>query len=443
MTTQVAGPPAPVTRRHLLVVAGAASLMVFGSANFLSAGFVNPAIARDFGVGIGQVMIYNSIMMLAGAVSTIAVGPTLLRRLGTRVTLLGSGVVVVLAMLAASFAPSLLVLYALAVVIGLAFVLCTALSATLLVNTWFEARRGTMLGIVFAVSGLGGVLLGLVMPPIVGATGWRGAFAFLAGFGVLTVLLPGVLLIRSQPADVGLRPAGARDAAGPVGGEPSDALSVSVPGVPRAVAFRSPQLAALVVGLVLYHMVQAVQQHTMPLYAERGLDAVAAGSLVSLMSLCVVGATLVIGSLADRYGTLTAVCTAALAQSVAMVVLWLAQGYLPLAVGTAVLSLSTSVAGVCLPLMVMLVFGPRDFAGILGPVMASVPIGLAVGTPLWGVVKDASGSYGPALLGAAVATLVGLGCLTWAIRSAPAFRARVEKQLAQTYALDERPDAAG
>lgn len=425
--------PAPVTRRHLLVVAGAASLMVFGSAIFLSAGFVNPHIARDFGVGIGQVMLYNSIMMLAGAASTMVIGPLLLRRLGTRPTLLLAGVGVVLALLGVAFAPGLTVLYALSVVVGLTFVLCTSLPATLLINSWFEARRGTMLGIVFSISGLGGVLLGLVMPPIVGAAGWRGAFVFLALFAVLTVLLPGVLLIRSQPADMGLRPAGARAVPAAAADEPA----VSLPGVPRARAFGSRQLWALALGLVLYHMVQAVQQHTMPLYAERGVDGVAAGSLVSLMSLCVVAATLAVGTLADRFGIAAALWASALAQTLSMAVLWLAQGYLPLAVGTVLLSMSTAVAGVCLPLIVMLAFGPRDFAAILSPVMGAVPIGLALGTPVWGVVKDASGSYAPALAGAAVATLAALGCLHWAIRSAPAFRARVEKELAQTYALEE------
>lgn len=434
---------APVTRRHWLVVAGAACLMVFGSAIFLSAGFVNPAIARDFEVGIGQVTLYNSIMMLSGAVSTIAIAPPLLARLGTRATLLASGTLVVLSLVGVSLAPSLPVVYALAVVLGLTFTLCTALAATLLVNTWFQARQGTMLGIVFSISGLGGVLLGLVMPAVVSTTGWRGAFVFLAGFAVLTVLLPGLLLIRTRPADVGLQPAGAPLAGDTADPQDTDAdAAVSLPGVPRALAFRSPQLIALVVGLVLYHMVQAIQQHTMPLYAERGVDAVAAGSLVSLMSLCVVGATLVIGAVADRFGTLAAVGLSAVAQTLALAVLWLAQGYLPLAVGTALLSLSTAVAGVCLPLMVMLAFGPRDFTGILSPVMAAIPVGLAVGTPLWGVVKDATGSYGPALVGAVVATLLALACIAWAIRSAPAFRARVEKDLAQTYALDEAPEVA-
>ncbi len=424
---------APVTRRHWLVVAGASCLMVFGSAIFLSAGFVNPAIAADFEVGIGQVTLYNSIMMLGGAVSTIAIAPPLLARLGTRVTLLGSGAVMVAGLVGVSLAPSLPVLYALAVVIGLTFSVCTSLSATLLVNTWFEARRGTMLGIVFSISGLGGILLGLLMPTIVSTTGWRGAFLFLAGFGVLAVLLPGLLLIRSRPEDVGLQAAGAEPL------DPADAdaaATVSVPGVPRERALRSPQLAALVVALVLYHMVQAIQQHTMPLYSERGVDAVAAGSLVSLMSLCVVGATLAIGAVADRFGVLSAVWLAGVAQAVALSVLWLAQGYLPLAVGTAALSLSTAVAGVCLPLIVMLAFGPRDFAGILSPIMAAIPVGLAVGTPLWGLIKDATGSYGPALIGGVVATGVSLACFTWAIRSAPAFRARVEKDLAQTYALE-------
>ncbi len=417
-----------------MVVAGATCLMVFGGFLFLSAGFLNPAMAQDFGVGISQVMLYNSIMSLAGALSTIAIGPPLLKRIGTRMTLLSASSVLAIALLAVSFAPSLLAVYGVSVLMGLSFSLCTSLIATLLVNAWFEAKRGTVLGAVFAISGLGGVVLGIVMPQIVSGVGWRGGFRFLAAASLLLQVLPAIFLIRSTPADVGLSAVGAR----PV---PEHQTVVEVPGVPRSRAFRSGRIAMIALALVMYHMVQAVQQQLVPLYTERGVDKLAAGSLVSVLSLCLVFTTMLIGTLSDRRGTTTALWVTCLAQAVSMTVLFFSHGYLPLVVGTFFLALGCAVAGILTPLIVMQAYGPRDFAGILGPVVASIPVGIAIGSPLWGVVKDVTGSYSPALIGGVVLSIVPLLLLTWILRTAPAFRSRVETELAQRYAIEEEPVA--
>jgi len=91
---------------------------------------------------------------------------------------------------------------------------------------------------------------------------------------------------------------------------------------------------------------------------------------------------------------------------------------------------------VLVPVIVMLLFGPKDFAAILGPTMAMVPIGMAIGTPLWGLVYDRTGSYTPGLMVAAGVCVVTAALLTWAIRTAPGLRTRVERELHQGYAAE-------
>jgi Sugar phosphate permease len=214
---------------------------------FLSFSLVNPPLAESLGVGLSQVMLYNSIMALAGAVSMTVLAPWALARFGARTLVIVGGAWTAAVLFAFSFATSLAMLYVLALLMGASFSLCTNLAASVLVNSWFESYRGTVLGAVFAVSGLGGVSMGFVMPQVVASGGWQMGFRLLAVLlGTLTIV-PGILLIRSTPEEVGLLPFGATTT-----GEAEDGEAhVVVPGVPRATAFRTSQFIALLAAIIL------------------------------------------------------------------------------------------------------------------------------------------------------------------------------------------------
>lgn len=410
--------------RHWLVVAGAACMMTAGQFVFLSASILNPPLAESLGAGLSEVMIFNSLMSVAGVISMTFLAPALLRRFGVRLSVIVGGLWMAASMGAVALVRGLPLLYALGFAAGLTFGIATMMSASVLVNTWFEESRGTVMGIVFAVSGIGGIGAGLVLPAIVSWRGWQFGFVAIAVLTLLLVVLPGIFLIRSAPADVGLRPFGARDEPAPADGTP-----VVVPGVPARIAFRTPQFVAFAVAVVLFGMVQAIQQHFAPLFVERGVALAAAGSLISLMALSTIVSNITLGTLNDRRGTLPAVMLALVCQGVAMLGYLLASGFLPLATSTVVFAFAAAFPGVFVPILVMLLFGVRDYTAILGPAMALMPAGMAIGTPLWGMAVDVGGSYNLALIVSAVGTVGIAVLLAWAIRTAPALRERVAREL--------------
>ncbi|MFP5416683.1 MAG: MFS transporter [Actinomycetes bacterium] len=419
--------PSPLTpqpggsARHWIVVVGAACLMIAAVFVFLSPSILNPALAESLGIGLSQVMIYNSLMAVSGVIAMSFIAPALFRRIGLRASVVGGGLWVAATLGAVVFVTEPILLYVLGFATGLTFGVATNMAASMLVNTWFEARRGTVMGAVFATSGLGGISAGLVLPALVDAGGWRLGFAVTAALVVALVVLPGLFLIRSAPADVGLLPYGASQAPLAAGADVPD-----VPGVPAGLAFRTPQFAALALGIVLIATVQAVQQHFAPLMGERGVALAVAGTLISLMALATIVTNIVIGTLNDRRGTLLAVMVALLGQLLAMLGFLFSTGFLPLAVSTTLFAFGAAFPGVLIPILVMQVFGLRDYAKILGPAMAMLPAGMSVGTPLWGVAFDVTGSYTPALVVAAVLTVVAALLLGWTIASAPALRRRAE-----------------
>jgi len=414
--------------RHWVVAAGAACMMTAAQFVFLSPSILNPPLARTLGVGLSEVMIFNSLMGVSGVLAMTFLAPALFRKIGVRAAVIVGGLWMAAATGAVAFVTNVAMLYVLGFAAGLSFGVATTMAGSMLVNNWFESSRGTVLGGVFAVSGIGGIGAGLVLPALVSASGWQSGFLLIAALQVVLVVLPGLFLIRSTPAQVGLLPFGAR-------AEPpnSPTTPAHLPGVPARMAFRTPHFAALAVAIVLFSSVLAVQQHFAPMMVERGVALPVAGTLLSLMALASVFSNIMLGMLNDRRGTLLAVLVALACQALSMGAYIFSAGFLPLAASTVLFAMGAAVPGILVPIVVMQLFGMRDYPAILGPAMAMVPAGISIGSPLWGIAYDRTGSYTVALAMAAAVTVVAAVLLVWTIRSAPTLRTRVERELSQTY----------
>lgn len=69
------------------------------------------------------------------------------------------------------------------------------------------------------------------------------------------------------------------------------------------------------------------------------------------------------------------------------------------------------------PIVLRHAFGADVFESMLGIGMASMPLGIAIGAPLWGLSKDVSGSYNFALVAGVVITGVVVALVTYALKS--------------------------
>ncbi|HSN44095.1 MAG TPA: hypothetical protein VLR88_08570, partial [Propionibacteriaceae bacterium] len=80
------------------------------------------------------------------------------------------------------------------------------------------------------------------------------------------------------------------------------------------------------------------------------------------------------------------------------------------------------------PILLRHVFGPKAFVPLLGVATATMPAGVALGAPLWGISKDATGSYNTALTIAAVLTVLIVALVTYALRTGPRKWATAESE---------------
>jgi len=400
-----------VTLRHWLVVIGSGLLMALNVLMFLGGGLLLPPMAVSLGVSLGTVMVFTSINALSGAIVMSTAGPFLIRRLGVRRLVLITGVISGVSLYAISYVAGLPALYVAAFAAGCLMPLSTQMGGAVLINEWFVKRRGTMLGIVMSTASIGGIVAGTVLPQVVSTGGWQVGFRVVGLTNLGVCLLTGLFLVRDRPSHVNLRAYGAYDdvAHGDVGRSHATA----------AAAFASPQFIALTIGLVVFSTLMAMQQHFPPLMKEHGLSLEAAGTLLAMLSVANIAATLLFGALNDRLGPVISMAVSGTLLVVSLGLFVASSGYVPQAVAILVYSVPAITSPIITPILYRHTFGGKHLVALLGVGIATMPVGVALGAPLWGLVKDSTGSYTLGLFIAMGLTVLAFGLIAYALITGP------------------------
>ncbi|HEX7979941.1 MAG TPA: MFS transporter, partial [Gemmatimonadaceae bacterium] len=238
---------------------------------------------------------------------------SLMARVGVRRVVLSA-----LALLAcgAAIAPlirqswQLMALWGLGIGVGTGLV-AVVLAATV-VNRWFVARRGTVLGVLTASASTGQLVFLPMLANVTAKWGWRTAVLLVAG--IVAALIPlAAWLLRESPESMGLRPygaeltrtdSGARVSAAVAEGDGAarDRESLGALAVLRDAAttrnfwilfFTFFICGASTNGLIGAHLIPAAHDH--------GIPETRAASLLALMGLCDLVGTTAAGWMSDRW----------------------------------------------------------------------------------------------------------------------------------------------
>ncbi|WP_165403840.1 MFS transporter [Egicoccus halophilus] len=269
-----------------------------------------------------------------------------------------------------------------------------SLVSTTSVAPWFDRRRGFAIGVATAA---GGGLLSLV--PIVSAyvieiTGWRLAWLVLA-VAVWAVVLPIALGgLIDRPADVGQHVDGVPTDAGDPAGRPATG-----PAFTRAQALRTPMFWAVSGAVATTGMIgTGLAFHQIDLLGEQGLTPVEAAANFLPQTVASIGATLLVGSMVDRFAARWVLLVSMLAMAGAMVAVpfvspgWSAVGY-GMLIGAAGSS-ARALEAASFPKL----FGIPNLGAIRG-VVASISVASTAFGPLaLSLGRDLTGSYVQVLL---------------------------------------------
>lgn len=370
-----------------------------------------PAFMRDFGLSYAQLGLLMTLFFVISGVGQALAG-FLVDRVGARPVLLGALACFVAAALAAAGAQSHGGLMVAAALAGLGNSAFHPADFTIL-NQRVSAPR---LGHAFSVHGIAGNLGWAVAPlfmvGISQASGsWRAA-CVAAALWALAVLV--LLAVRRDDIDDRRR---SGMAGGPPGGNEAPAgehpmAFLKQPSVWLCFSFFFWSTAAL----------SAIQSFGSPALASLyGLPLTATAFMVTGYMLCGAVGMVAGGFVAARFQALERTIAVAMAAS-ALLLLWVASGWLAPAWAVAVAALAglgTGLAGPSRDLLIRRAAPPGATGRVYGTVYSGLDVGFAVAAPVFGALLDRGLPQG-LFAGAAAALLMGVasaGLVAWRIRA--------------------------
>jgi predicted MFS family arabinose efflux permease len=340
--------------------------------------------ALSFAAAIGLV-----VFGLAGPLSGRLMG-----RFGIRAVVLASLVITVGALAATTVVREF---WQLVVVFGLIAGFGTGLVASVvgptIANRWFVARRGLVTGVFGAATSVGQLIFFPVLTAVAVLAGWRSALVALAVLAALLVV-PVLLWLRNDPADIGQQPLGATDGA----------IHRAEPPEPRVMrrAVRSPDFWFLAITFFVCGATSngLIGQHFISHAVDHGFTPVAASGALAVMGGFNFVGTLASGWLTDRWDPRRLLLAYYGFRGVSLL-------FLPLvtdSVGIVAFSVLFGLDYIAtVPPTVMLcadTFGRRNVGVVYGWVFASHQLGAAAAAWGAGLVRDSVGDYSAAFVAA-------------------------------------------
>lgn len=287
------------------------------------------------------------------------------------------------------------------------------LYVTVAVARWFVRKRGRALSLMNL-----GLPVGLLLfPPLtqwlIDEVGWRDTWLILGLLAAGSMVAVGLGIVRRDPADMGLLPDGAHDLSevAEAAGEARERLrrweaeySWSMREALRSGAFWR---LTIVDGLRMFGL-GTLAFYRIPFFEERGMDPHIIAFALSFEAVAASIGALPVGWAVDRFQPRYVAALSTVLMLPTFLVSSTVSEPWQMFVATSLFALSASTYGVIQGAMWPSYFGGEHIGSIRGAAMPLTLVLSALGPPMTGMIKDATGSYLPAWGVAAASTVVAI-----------------------------------
>lgn len=368
------------------VVAAVMFFVMFPASLILNAASVfYVPVSQDLGISVSMYGAVTSIIQLTTGICAPTLYSKIMRTFNVRYVVAAALIVEAIAFALRAVAVNIYMIYATSVLISFPMSILLAFSIPQLMNMWFPKKTGTMIGIVSAAQGIGGMLFSYVGSIVIASFGWRVCFAAFSAFSLIFVPIV-LLFVRATPAEKGLQPLGYE--------QNDDGKKASTPvlsGISAEKAFRMLPFYLVLCTVPLIAFLTGISFFFNAYSQSIGMDAVFAGIIASVLQAGTMFFKLTLGAVSDKNIRLGGVYF--IGAALVTFILFIFAGTNPVAILIASFLFggvysATNLYG---PLLVKHVFGVRDFTNIWSKVTGMDTLCGGIGSMLWGVIATSAG----------------------------------------------------
>lgn len=307
-----------------------------------------------------------------------------------------------------SFVNSLFSYYMITLLLGLANSAISLMIFTYIVGMWFSEKRGMAIGLASMGTGIGAVVMNMVISQLIIAVGWRSTYR-VVGIIMAVIIVPVVwLVVREKPSDMGLLPYGfAEDS---VTGEKQAAPAPQ--GLSAEEVMAMPVFWILAICSVSTVMCISFLSPTLsPHLSDNGYSVTFAAMMASISMGALAIGKLILGKMFDRLGVRTTAAVACFCTFIGLVGMIFCRHSVALVAIVLGIGLGCSFGAVCLPIITQTIFGMKSFNSIFGKLSAATSLGGAIAPVISGRSFDSFGSYVPVYIASTVVMIIVIATL--------------------------------
>lgn len=287
-----------------------------------------------------------------------------------------------------SFASTLLMFYAITIVVSTSLSLIAILPLSIILSNWFVKGRGSAIGMAFMGSGVGGMILSSLTGIWIQNYGWRVAYQFLTVL-MAVFILPGVfLIIRTQPSHMGLKPYGITEESAETY-RTAENEGIMLKEAFRSVIFWAVNLATVCLNIAINGLMLNVAPHL----TDIGYSITFSANVVALIMGSLAIGKAAFGKLYDTIGLKATILIACIANIIALTGVIFSRSYIGLAVTVIFVGVGCAYGTIASSVLANDLFGKKDFNAIYGFLTAIGGVGSILNPIIYGFLYDSSGSY--------------------------------------------------
>lgn len=350
-----------------------------------SLGVFISSIVNELHFTISEFSLCFTVITLAMTLVALFIGK-IVNKISIKGSMVLGAVTLGLGFIVFSIGQNITTFYLASFVIGAGLSLGTLTPIAILLNNWFIAKKGMVMGVVFAGSGVGGFLYSILSNKLIANFGWRTALVVIGCLAIFIIAPIVFFTIKDRPEDMGLKAYGAGENKSGNFESTGKTVKEALGEIKTYMIIFGLLIAAMIVMGIQFHIPNFLtglgysQEHSALIYAV-------------ILGFLVLG-KISLGVIIDKFGLKFGITLSTGALLISLASAHLASSAIFLVIFGITYAFANCICTVAPSIIVSEVFGKKDYGNLMSVVNFSMLIGASLGPFLTGKVYDTTLNYG-------------------------------------------------